>query len=452
MFKAADIYNAKTALCRDILDSFTFIQALLQNLHREAWHCEYLKNQLNRVTHLFFMKNILKKLLKINLKILIMNCIYKINRFKLSLLVIFEVTALNIRFYIVFVFMLHEIAIDYIWMLKQLKAVYWRLNLHDSEVNIINRDFELILALHQVFSTTRHILCIWHIDKNVLANCKDQFVIEKNWNNFQQIKLHCSCSKKLYWHRVQIWHQVTYVFIEAIYETVWNSLQETYKSHSKTIQYLHEIWIDSYKRKFIKCYTNRILHFNNNAISRSEDDHAVLKRNLRFNTDDLKKIVDCIELMLLNQRNDYLIVFDEIKMRLTHDLWLSIFRDLHAQITLFALRRILSQWRLLASIATALPRCTNSFTTSMRLSCAYWIQAQIYSETFYILKLKNIHSYWRFIKSARIVSESKITSNIFIDSLLLVQNSPIARTRDRSVDATAAAARTRTEQELDDST
>ena len=60
------------------------------------------------------MKNILKKLLKINLKILIMNCIYKINRFKLSLLVIFEVTALNIRFYIVFVFMLHEIAIDYI--------------------------------------------------------------------------------------------------------------------------------------------------------------------------------------------------------------------------------------------------------------------------------------------------------------------------------------------------
>jgi len=50
------------------------------------------------------------------------------------------------------------------------------------------------------------------------------------------------------------------------------------------------------------------------------------------------------------------------------------------------------------------------------------------------------------------VSESKIASNIFIDSLLLVQNSSIARARDRSVDATAAAARTRTEQELDDST
>ena len=69
----------------------------------------------------------------------------------------------------------------------------------------------------------------------------------------------------------------------------------------------------------------------------------MLKRNLRFSTDDLKKIVDCIELMLLNQRNDYLIVFDEVKMRLAHDLRLPIFRDLHAQIIPFALRKILSQ-------------------------------------------------------------------------------------------------------------
>ncbi len=35
MFKAADIYNAKIALRRDALRSFTFIQALLQNLHHD---------------------------------------------------------------------------------------------------------------------------------------------------------------------------------------------------------------------------------------------------------------------------------------------------------------------------------------------------------------------------------------------------------------------------------
>ena len=150
------------------------------------------------VTHLFIIKKISKKLLKINSKILIMNCIYKINRYKLSLLVIFEITALNISFYIAFVFMLHEIADDYIWVLKQLKAVYRKLSLNDSEVNIIDRDSELILISHRVFSTIRHTLCIWHIDKNVLVNCKGLFAIEQNWINFQQVELHDSCYTRLY--------------------------------------------------------------------------------------------------------------------------------------------------------------------------------------------------------------------------------------------------------------
>lgn len=35
MFKAINIYNVKTALRRNALKSFTFIQTLLQNLHRD---------------------------------------------------------------------------------------------------------------------------------------------------------------------------------------------------------------------------------------------------------------------------------------------------------------------------------------------------------------------------------------------------------------------------------
>jgi len=70
---------------------------------------------------------------------------------------------------------------------------------------------------------------------------------------------------------------------------------------------------------------------------------TMLKRNQKFSTDDLKKIVNCIKLMLLNQQNDYFIVFKEVKMCLAHDFQLLIFRDLHAQITFFTLQKILSQ-------------------------------------------------------------------------------------------------------------
>lgn len=116
-----------------------------------------------------------------------MDSTYKTNRYKLPLLIISGVTALNTSFYIAFGFILHETADDYIWVLEQLKAVYRKLNLDDPEVNVTDRDSGLILASHRVFTTTRHILCIWHIDKNVLANCKGQFAIEENWNNFQQV-------------------------------------------------------------------------------------------------------------------------------------------------------------------------------------------------------------------------------------------------------------------------
>ncbi len=160
MFKAADIYNAKAALRRDTLRPLTPIQALLQNLHRDDWHCEYLKDQLDRVTHLFVIKKTSEELLKVNPEVLIMDCTYKTNRYKLPLLVISEVTALNTSFYIAFAFMLHETAEDYIWVLKQLNAVYRRLNINDPEVNITDRDSGLILASHRVFSTIRHTLCI----------------------------------------------------------------------------------------------------------------------------------------------------------------------------------------------------------------------------------------------------------------------------------------------------
>ena len=75
-FKESDIYNVKTNLHWKTLESFTLIQALLQNLHCLEWSCKYLKNQQDHVTHLFFTKDSSEKLLKLNHEIFIINCIY----------------------------------------------------------------------------------------------------------------------------------------------------------------------------------------------------------------------------------------------------------------------------------------------------------------------------------------------------------------------------------------
>ncbi len=120
-------------------------------------------------------------MLKCNSKILIMNCIYKINHYKMSLLIIIEITALNIFFFVEFCFMKVEKTANCVWVLKQLKLLYTEFNLSDSTMILIDCKWNLINALQSVFHESSHLLCIWHIDKNILVNCKKHFDIKENW-------------------------------------------------------------------------------------------------------------------------------------------------------------------------------------------------------------------------------------------------------------------------------
>ncbi len=97
------------------------------------------------------------------------------------LLIIIEVIALNIFFFIEFCFMKVEKTANYVWVLKQLKLLYTELNLSNSTVILTDCKRDLINALQSVFHESLHLLYIWHIDKNVLVNCKKHFDIKENW-------------------------------------------------------------------------------------------------------------------------------------------------------------------------------------------------------------------------------------------------------------------------------
>ena len=114
-------------------------------------------------------------------------------------------------------------------------------------------------------------------------------------------------------------------------------------------------------------------------------------------TDNLKLIVDKIDILLFNQRSNYLLIFDEIKMRLSQKLRFLIFRDLINFITLFALRKIFQKYKTLTTNSTILLRYFQSYFIKFDLSCKHIIQERIFKSS-NIIKLKNIHSHWRFIK------------------------------------------------------
>jgi hypothetical protein len=256
-----------------------------------------------------------------------MNCIYKINRYRMSFFVITDQTTINIIFYVAFVFMYQKKLKNYIWVLLQLKNLYVKLSLSFSVIMTTDCEKALTNAIRLKFSQINHVFCIWHINNNVLINCKRAFDSKKAWETF-----------------FDEWKAMMYASSEAEYNTAWNFINEKYNLfHSDCIEYLYNIYILHYRRRFVKCFIDKIMHFDIIVTSREKDAHAMLKRNLITFIDDLKIMMNNLNLLLINQRHDYLIEFENVKIRYSLQCRIDLFQNIFAFVTFYVLRKILKQ-------------------------------------------------------------------------------------------------------------
>ncbi len=190
IFKPQNIWNVNAILKTTTMSSLTLTQALMKYLIEFfKWYVDSKKKELSdELQFLFFTSKCMQELLCEYYEVLVMNCTYKTNKYKMSLLIITGVTALNITFYVAFCFMKGENYGDYEWVMKALMRLYNYLDLSYSTTMIFNGDKALSSALSHVFAEknhrVNHILCIWHINQNVTANCKKYFSINENWETF----------------------------------------------------------------------------------------------------------------------------------------------------------------------------------------------------------------------------------------------------------------------------
>ena len=93
------------------------------------------------------------------------------NRFKISLLNVVGLAGLDTTFHVAFVFLRGEQEAGYHWALQQPKE-----HLPTSpKIFFTDRELPLMNAIAAVFSDGQHLLCQWHIQKNILAKCKRYF-------------------------------------------------------------------------------------------------------------------------------------------------------------------------------------------------------------------------------------------------------------------------------------
>lgn len=192
-----------------------------------------------------------------------------------------------------------------------------------------------------------------------------------------------------------------------------------YRTQGKEVcvDYLNDTYVSFFRHRFIKCYINKILHFDTTTTSRGEGGHAVLKRQLGSSSGNLKTVVDGINLLLVNELHNHLIQLDEAKVRLPMELRKPIFQELSPYVTPFALRKILTQYNLLSDRPTAIPACQESFTSSTGLLCSHKIQERLYEGR--QLLVEDVYPHWRFDRAPVTVNNNPH---------LLIQESEIART------------------------
>ena len=329
-----------------------------------------------------------------------MDCIYKINKYKMSLLIIMSHTALGINFYIAFAFLKKKKKKDFVWILEMLKALYKHIGLKNSKVIVIDRDLAFMNVIETIFETIVNLLYIWHINMNVLKNCKSTFDTEETWKKFYNA-----------------WEKIVQIDFEDDFNIVWKVLKQQYRNtHMKKINYLKDTWLTHHRHRFCKVWTNLNTHFDILTISRVEDDHRVLKSILNIFIEDLLTIVDDIELFLNRQYETYTHKFAQKKIKVVYKLPRDLMRDLIDRVSSHALSKIYNQYKLMKLTdkeSRNLKECVRTFVIIMSLFCSHMIKEVLKDEEKKLL-LEDVHSHWRFKKSE--FFRLTFTNDFFFDS------------------------------------
>jgi hypothetical protein len=217
------------------------------------------------------------------------------------------VTTINTSFFVGFCFLDNENAESFEWVLERLRELYDEMGLEHPTTIISDLDSALLEAREIVFPRTNHLLCVWHVFKNVLAHCKAEFkkdlAVKDRGLSVEQVRTKVTAS----WEELlPDLKRVIYAKTEHEYNAEWAAFQAKWDPQYPVIpSYIYETWLRNYKTMIVTAWTNHILHFGNTATSRAERAHLVIKDALHSSCGDLDTVLDHISTILRRQQEQY---------------------------------------------------------------------------------------------------------------------------------------------------
>ncbi len=205
-------------------------------------------------------------------------------------------TSLGKFFSAAFCFLRNETHHDYYWAVSTLLA---RTGTPQPCVFLSDQEEALKSAIHELLPTVPQLLCIWHINMNVLGNAKE---VWREANGVSKEE-----KEKITQERDQFmarWKQVVYAKTEYDFDQIWQKLLSDYSSQPALCSYLQQNQYQT-RTAWAAAWTSQYRHYGTTTTSPIEGMHSVLKRYLGSSQGDLLLVVERIMNMVENQYSQY---------------------------------------------------------------------------------------------------------------------------------------------------
>ncbi|KAL5180235.1 PKS-NRPS hybrid synthetase [Glycine soja] len=279
------IYNARHAYRSPTRGSNTEMQQLMMLLDRDQYiHWHRLKDDNVACDLLWSHPDAVKLTNSCNLVFLI-DSTYKTNRYKLSLLDIVGVTPIGMTFSTTFAYLEGERLNNVVWTLQRFRGLFMRVDALPGVI-MTDRDFSLINAVKTIFPDATNLLCRFHIDKNVKAKCKTLVVQKNAWD-----------------YVMEAWGSLVYCPCESSFDEYLKKFEMACSLWPMFVDYACQTWVIPHKERFVKAWTNKVMHLGNTTTNMVESAHWSLKRLLQNSVGDICSVWEAMNNMMTLQHS-----------------------------------------------------------------------------------------------------------------------------------------------------
>jgi hypothetical protein len=216
----------------------------------------------------------------------------------------------------------------------------------------------------------------------------------------------------------ELFNQV--IFAPTIYdmEASWKSFKKEFKHKvfAEAVQYITDQWMkDGIKQRFLRCYTNQKLHFEETSSSRVEGAHAYIKRFTRVSIGDLFSVMCAIRTAVATRHITINQSIVEDRQKLPDNLLTPLFRLVLGWVAIQALQLVARHLAAYQKEELKVADCTHYHRQALGLLCIHEILVAVEGDR--PLTRDQFHRQWWLL-----VSIEDDYQPLYLDNVLLVND------------------------------